>query len=149
MAAQAPVAFVNTGEIVCFQEKTCIVTNVNPDLGFNTYNLLDIDSGKTVRAHRHQLDKVNVVDLGLSLDYSDNEWEADEHTSAGASTSTEPTGAVYNDPMPEIQLKQSRFAKVTQEDLDKLSTERNAQNTTQQTKWGVKVFRGNSSFVYS
>ena len=65
MAGHAPAPFAQIGQFVLYQGKTCLVTEVDPKLGFNSYTLLDIDVGKKIRAHHHQLEKGEVIDIDI------------------------------------------------------------------------------------
>lgn len=134
MAGQAPVPFVECGQFVCYENKTCLVTAVEPNLGFNRYSLLDIDTGKTISAHRFQLERVAVMDLDLNTNI-----EMDAGIDFQESSTNEST----------LEEQGKRFLQLTDKDLDMLSAERNCKNTIQQTKWGINVLRGRSSFVYS
>lgn len=130
--AGAPVPLVNCGEFIMYNDKTCQVIDIISNLGFNTYTLVDIDDGTRIKAYRHQLQKVNVVDLGLSLPMEFTDADHVNNTLLASS----PQNIINSINKP------PRFASVTSEALDQLSMERNSENTGQQTKWGVRIFQG-------
>ena len=41
-------------------------------------------------------------------------------------------------------LKKARFMDLTEEDLDKIASDRVSKNTQQQTRWGIKILTGKS-----
>ena len=51
----------------------------------------------------------------------------------------------YRSPIPSIQPKPARFLTLTAEDVDDLASSRTSTNTNEQTKWGLKLFRGEQS----
>ena len=137
MAAQAPVPFVLNGQFVSFNGTTCLVTGIDPKLGFNKYSLLDIDSGRSILAHRHELERVEVLDMGLEQELfgMDAEMDCGENSYVDLLDEEKPSRPVTD-----------RFAKISTEELDKISAERNCPNTMQQTKWAMNIFRG--EFLY-
>ena len=102
--------------------------------GFNKYSLLDVDSGKQITAHRHQLLKLDVIELDFDSPMDTIEGDAGPPTQISTLPSEDNE---TNEPN-----STTRFLSVTENDLDKLASERSSQTTQQQTKWGIKVFRG-------
>ena len=45
------------GDLYLHQNATMIILSISRELGFNKYNIMDVDSGMTNVAHKHELKK--------------------------------------------------------------------------------------------
>ncbi len=110
-------------------KKMCIITDIESNLGFNTYELLDLDSPDSAiirHASRHELEEIRSGDLDLDLAFEPKMKELP--TASYPATKPAPSS--------------SRFVRVSPDCLDQLAEERLSTNTIAQTKWSLKVFRG-------
>ena len=147
----APLALVEVGEFVISQGKTYQVIFVDNKYGFNKYKLIDIDSGNIIIAHRHQIDKmVDPIDLESDFPLDGDAGMATASNPVGGDTYmiTENEEEKEETPRPSTNCGTGRFLQVTASDLDNIAEERSSKNTKVQTKWGVKILRGNP-FIYS
>ena len=75
------------GEIVIFKTLTAwvagIISNIRAPLGFRQFDVLEMDTGKSYTASRHELEKVQAFNFDLADDISDELQPtalADDHT---------------------------------------------------------------------
>ena len=158
----------DVGELVGYRNQICLISEIRPTQGgYNTYFLEDIDEDRTYVAFKHQLEKAIHLDI-VTLDDSTiddvvmtepmvgpQQPGAGQSTSEAAITPTtnletrtvplspQPSTStgVATVPTPTVKGK-SRFPTLTAADVDELSSSRTSKNTNEQTKWGVKLFRG-------
>ena len=131
-----PVVY-SVNEIVGYKDRLCLITSITKtQMGFNRYTLEDIDSSDAYLAHKHELEKAqNVV---LVECFSDELFGEDV-----AGGMEEGGGKVQENPRPAAPATETtRFADLSAEEVDKLAEARTSKNTNVQTKWGVKIFRG-------
>ena len=114
------------GEVCYLGAKSVLILNITAQLGFNKYHVIDIDTGEQAMVHRHELFKSAEVNL---RDDSDDDLQID---------------VKENDAINENENEQpnQRFATTTEEDLNNIESNTKAQTTHNQTKWGVKIFKG-------
>ena len=159
----------DVGELVSYRNQICLISEVRPTQGgYNTYFLEDIDEDRMYVAFKHQLEKAIHLDI-VTLDDIDDvvitqpmvgpqQPGASQSTSEAAITpstnletltvpscplSPRPSTStgVATVPTPTVKGK-SRFPTLTATDVDELASSRTSKNTNEQTKWGVKLFRG-------
>ena len=124
-------------EVVEYNQTDHLIVAIQNSLGFNTYQLLNLDTGATIRAHIHQLNK-KIVDGGIPvvLDDLDTVSIADWPGVADI-TATGITDTVPNEPRPS-----ERFPCLSEDDLNQLASQCTEKSTDSQTVWGVKLLRG-------
>ena len=134
--AYQPVPLVTEGECVRFKGKTCLMNSITSRLGWNQYNLVDIDTGHSCVAARYQLERIPCLDTDLVDDIFEAEIIVEE-------TEEEVVGTNLDDekPVGPARLWSNR----TEDDLVRLQENRHSKSTSQQTKWARKVFRGTSA----
>ena len=116
----SPVMF-TVDELVEFNQKYCLITDITKNKhGWNIFTVQDIVSEEKFSAHKSQLKKVENIWLD---DFQEPmTMEVDEQKE--------------NIPAPK------RFASLTPEDVDKIADARNCNSTKTQTKWAIKIMRG-------
>ena len=130
------------GKICLYQGRTCMILSVTSELGFRRFHLIDLDDGKQYLAHKHELSKYKTVNDNEqgSGDESDEDEKSDQMHNIDES-SEEPMPEV---PQPEVKQPElpSRFATTSEQDLADIESHTKAKTTHNQTKWGVKIFKG-------
>ena len=124
-----PVVY-SVNEVVGYKDRLCLITAITKtQAGFNRYTLEDIDSEDAFLAHKHELARAqDVIVVGAF----------------GEELFTDQPGQVQGTVEPPAAAKQStRFADLTEEEVDRLAEARTSKNTNIQTKWGVKIMTGN------
>ena len=129
------------GDIVEFRRhgvsRTCLITAVTNDLGFNDYHMCDMDTGDQVSGNGPELSPVTMITSDLFDAWTDDVQASSVPTSVSSqisdSTATRPQ---------HTQPAKSRFAQVSEGDLDRLAEARMSENTKAQTKWGTQIFKG-------
>jgi hypothetical protein len=117
------------GELVTHNSLLCIIENIKlSQLGFRKYDILYVDSGDRASVAKHQISPIEVEELS---DLPDCDWDT---------SITEES--IHTDDVSEPVNKKSRFAHLTNEQLDEVASERLSRNTDHQTKWAVKLFKG-------
>ena len=98
-----------------------IVLSITNILGFNKYNIINIQNGEYEQAAIHEISK-----LGETIFNKENEEmeESDDET----------------------EEKKKRFPTLQPEDLDKIAQKRTEKATDKQTAWAIKIFKGNRHF---
>jgi len=159
---------ITVGELVTFQEKLCKCIEKNPtELGWNNYVVRDLVTGQNFRTNKHKLSKIDVIseipeaesqtelsEVETIIEF-DVDWDLDtplEFEDVG-DTPQENVDAVNIDnkpdcdKMPEAEqrdtgTKHARHDVLTAQELDEIANERLSANTQNQTKWAIKLFKG-------
>ena len=118
------------GDIARYAEELVVVTNIIGLQGFNLYDTMSLADGERRR--------LSAVDLKREL----FEEFADDFPSAEQTAATEQTMATE-----QTKSKKPRFATMTEEQLDGVAKQSTAQNTDKSTKWGIKIFKGESDLL--
>ena len=118
----------SVGKFVFYDGHCGYITSIDNALGFNRYNVLDLDSGITVQKYHYQLQPMKEDPLPVSV--------ADDIL-----FQLNPAPVVE-----EIKEKddKKRFASVTADELDTIEANRNSSRTKRQTSWAVGIFKGES-----
>ena len=124
------------GEIVHFKGSDHIIIAIINDLGFDTYQLMNLDTGHCTRGHIHELDKRRVHGEALILDADDDSTVGEWSGMADMTSQTGPT----NPSPPSVQSE--RFARLSDEELNNIAGQCTEKSTDKQTAWGVKLLRG-------
>ena len=107
------------GDYVLSEGRTCFITKIVNSLGFNTYHIVDMDSGVVLTKARYQLEYLPILASG------DDDADFQQQN---------------------IELKQEktteRFANVSSSDLDEMELNRSSLKMKQQTLWAVKILKG-------
>ena len=142
---------VGLNDLVYLKERLQIVKQVINTSGFNEFDVVDIESGQITNALRHQLTVVpcpseaDLAGVGLVDSYFEEEITADVITGEQEnkfSTDVSPmtTAKLTTSATPPIR---ERFRQVTEADLEELQAATTAKSTKNQTKWAVKILKGN------
>ena len=154
-------------EAVGYRNTICLIKAIEKSvLGYNVYHLEDVFQDQHYVAAKHELTKVTTMidvpqefdneDMG-DMDESANGAPMDQSTilvSSTCSASGQPEtvyvngdGAVpaaTNSPQKSTEGHvDNRFKSMTEGEIDELVLGRTSKYTNEQTKWGVKIFRGN------
>jgi hypothetical protein len=127
--AAGPTALVSVGDFVSTDNRVCYVENIEKNLGFNQYILVDIDSGVQLRKCRYQIQPIQVE--FVTGDETDVEFE---------NINIEPLES--NEDQKKGKDEEKRFPTLSEQDLNTLQMNTNSKNTKSQTHWGVKIFKG-------
>ena len=156
---------ITVGDVVTFQEKLCKCIEKNPtQLGWNNYVVKDLVTGQVFRTNKHKLSKIDVsseipeaeseteVEPIIELDVDcnlDTPFESDDICNTDTPKKNVYAVNIDNKPdkMPEAEqrdtgTKHSRHDVLTDQELDEIANERLSVNTQNQTKWAVKLFKG-------
>ena len=125
MATPGPLKLVSEGEYVITDGRTCFVDSISKTLGFNQYNLIDIDSGVMLKRARYQIEPTAAMDVFVK---PDEPFEIPDFDSVKEENTD--------------NAQKKRFVEVSMEDLDKIELNRTSKRTRQQTVWAVSVFKG-------
>ena len=166
---------ISVGDIVEYQERCCVVQAIDRPMGFNIYTIQDLVDSTIIKAHIHQLDKPEYLEM---VDGAIDGWTASSNASTvdESATATVPVesntvteSACFDTPPVtlwrfEAPLKDSvqtenicsgptppkrrRHACPSDEELDKLAAARLSHNTDEQTRWGVSIFQGINKNVF-
>lgn len=121
--ARAPEPAVKVGDLISTENKLCCVNRIEDTFGFNTYVLVELETGTVLRKHRHELQ---------TLDFLLDECVFEPNVGATEEKQNE-----------EIEKKRSkRFVSVTEQELDDFALNRNSKRTRKQTDWAVSIFKG-------
>ena len=121
-----PVVY-TVGELVEYKEKFCKILAINRNTyGWNDYILEDIRDSKRYRAHKGEIMKMQDLMTPMEFDV-EIESEMEEN----------------------VETPKSRFPTLESTQIDEIAEGRIAKNTSIQTKWAIKILRGNqkSSFL--
>jgi hypothetical protein len=121
----APKPLVEIGDFVKTGERVCFVESIENKIGFNTYILVDIDSGVTLRKARFEFDPIEVEYVSES----------------------EMAQFIEENEVKQPKKEEKRFETLSNEELDQLAQNRISKNTKKQTSWGVSIFKG-ETLVY-
>ena len=125
-----PVVY-SVNEVVGYKDRLCLIITISKtQAGFDRYTLEDIDSEDAFLALKHELVRAqDVIVMGAF----------------GEELFTDPPGQVQETVEPPAAAKQStRFADLTEEEVDRLAEVRASNNINIQTKWGVKILTGDT-----
>ena len=112
-------------DIVRYQgQEEYVVVSVTNLLGFNKYNLLNLKNGEKIQASSHELQKI----YGEKLMGDEESDEEIEEILA-----------------PEQMETKQRFGVLNEQQLDELAKKRTEPGTDKQTKWAIKIFKGEYS----
>ena len=101
--------------------------NIRAPLGFRMYDVIELDTGKSHSGTRLNIKKVEVLSDFLAEDISEDVL-----------------GELLTD-VPKGETKShSRFEKLDSAEVDKLQMFAKSDKTHANTRWGVKIFRGES-----
>ena len=142
----APVK-IEVGDFVEYKNKTCLIVEVQNTIGYNTYSLLNLDTGiKTHSVLRFQLDKLDIndnVDGDIAL--PDNPTDAvlvqQPVNVAAVEKASLPVGRAA-EPTDSVAPPRKRFKEATQEDVERLGDASTSVSTDRQTRWAVKALKG-------
>lgn len=149
---------IELNDLVVYKENVCLVTNIYNVLGWREFEVTDVISGLQNRAKRQELSFAGAADVlqnfpldaemdmteGLEADVVDEAADVGDVPATTAADMSETTAEVEV-PEPEAEPEQTsndRFRHVSQADLDRLELANTCKSTDNQTKWGVKMFRG-------
>jgi hypothetical protein len=122
--ATAPAPLVSTGDFVYTGTTLCYVESIENKLGWNTYNLVDLDSGRKLQKARHELILPDIKLLDDILEGGDAGEENNKNAGNNSGKGSK------------------RFAEITDSELDDLAINRNSKKTRNQTTWAVSIFKG-------
>jgi len=117
------------GEIVKCKDKTCMITSISHQLGFNRFSITDIDTGHTFRAFGYELSRCAEITAALLPEMFEGQMVEEE----AATPDAEADMSVERGP---------RWAMLSEAELDEIAENRHSKHTATQTKWAAKVFRG-------
>jgi hypothetical protein len=160
MAANVP--NIEVGDVVIFKDNLCMCILKEPTkFGWNEYIIQDIFTDEIFRTTKHRLTKVDFEsEIPLPEEehckISASSTEPKSNSQSGSSFISIPTVIPQMNPSPDkasnvvttvendpcTSNKKPRFDILTEEELNGLANERLSEHTKQQTKWAVKLFRG-------
>ena len=115
-----PVVY-TVGELVEYKEKFCKILAINRNTyGWNDYILEDIRDSKRYRAHKGEIMKMQDLMTPMEFDV-EIESEMEEN----------------------VEAPKPRFPTLESSQIDEIAEGRIAKNTSIQTKWAIKILRGN------
>ena len=115
-----------------------IILDIQAPLGFNTYLVLEIDTGKTHSVTRLQIEKMTLLNTAVQAD------DIIDFVELPAEKPTEkPTEKPSGDPG---EKPKARFEKMDPSEVDDLQMNAKSDKTHVNTRWGVKIFRGEVHF---
>jgi hypothetical protein len=121
MATSGPHPKFSPGDLVKFKNSgEYIVLSLTNEIGFNKYQLLNIDNGQQEIAHSFEIEKIGSADI--------------------LTTEDEELIEIPQEP------KNKRFKSMKQEELDNLAKKRSEPATDKQTLWAVNILKGKISY---
>ena len=136
MAASSPVQF-KVGEIVEYQGSSVLILSITNQLGFKRFHFINMDTYESGIAHRHELSKLEEVNMATEDMSVPNKNEQVPDTSNQANEEM---------PVPNVNEQVSdtsnRFVKKSEEDILEIESHTKAKTTHSATKWGVRIFKG-------
>lgn len=129
-------AMFTVGEIVKCQEKTCMITEIVNRLGFNRYQVTDIDTGHSFMAFSYELKRCDEIAAALLPEVFVDEVMEDE-----AAVPVEPAMELMEWDTP-VEPAPTRWAMLSEDEVDHIAENRHSKHTATQTKWAAKVLRG-------
>ena len=136
MAAQHLQPF-TVNEVVKCKGKICLITDIRNVLGFNEFTLVDIDTGSTLIARRYQMERSDEVAAALLPEFQ----LSDDHLIATTEDIDMPL-LDHDDASDQPDTNSTRWARVTEDDINNLAANRHSHHTGSQTKWAVRLFKG-------
>ena len=109
---------ITKGQYVLTEGRTCYVENIDNQLGFNIYYVIDIDSGVYLKKSRWQLEPTD-----LKID------EADDIVDTPQQEKKETT-------------EKKRFLSLKEEEINQIEQNRTCYRTKKQTAWAVTILKG-------
>ena len=119
----------SVGDNVVCEGRVCYVQKIDNSLGYNSYHVVDWDSGVLLVKGRYQLELCETQFLS----------PADDPMPMAFDNAT-PT---YME-KPKEEPDDTRFATVSESFLDEMELNRSSVKTKRQTAWAVKILKGES-----
>ena len=158
---------VEKGDIVMYKDQLHLVDRIETSsIGCREFYVLNIVDGCSTLAYRHQLSYPDVqtldleqmlgVDFGQDLSFDDevkrepvdpedNSVTIDGRADDGSTDQAADTVVEMTEPA----APTPRFKAVSEEDLVRLEAENTSKSTDRQTKWAVKILKGNNNHLFS
>ena len=115
-------------EIVLYRNAKCMIQNIEKSvLGFNLYNIIDIDTGEVHLVNKHEIQVTDLPEMDWDTDIILEEIESDAE----------------NDENEEKENLPRRHAELDDEEIEEVANQRLSRSTGHQTKWAVNLFKGN------
>ena len=122
------------GELVKCQERTCLITQIVNRLGFNRYHVTDIDTGHSSIKFWYELKRCDEIAAALLPEVFVADVKVEDEADI-----PEELGAEQDPP---VQPATTRWAVLSEDEVDHIAENRHSKHTATQTKWAAKVFRG-------
>ena len=122
------------GELVKCQERTCLITQIVDRLGFNRYHVTDIDTGHSSIKFCYELKRCDEIAAALLPEVFVADVKVEDEADI-----PEELGAEQDPP---VQPATTRWAVLSEDEVDHIAENRHSKHTATQTKWAAKVFRG-------
>jgi len=128
------------GEVITFKAKQCMINSITNPLGYDRFHLIDLANGDLLLASHFQLGKVQecVIDFDDDMDFDDAgpcEIQDTSHETGDIPFTCNPASVA-----PPHANYVDRFRQLSE--LEMLAAKRLSENTTAQTKWSVRTFKG-------
>lgn len=131
----------NIGDFVSVEEQMYVINNIiQTPMGFNRYEVVNIDTGTSMQVAKHQLSTILVEDI----EELTCEWTENLLPDASDKTVAEKVVHVDNNNGSNI----CRHATLSEDEIDSIAQQRLAQNTEQQTRWAVSLLKGNITLCF-
>ena len=131
-------------DIVQCSGKTCLITSITSPLGFNKFHLVDIDTGCSFVAYRHQLHHTEIAAALIPNFEGEFDNELDNVIEAIEVDVVEEIEEIDED-LPEAAVPNPRWGAATPAEVERLQANRHSAHTDTQTKWAAAMFRGKCS----
>lgn len=126
-------------EYVRIRDELCVIESIENEAGFNTFRLNSVPDGKKYTAAIHQIEPF----VPMEMEQGDSLLDALDDDILLQFEDTQPTEPAAPEPAgtsPEPAPK--RFKSVTTRAIDELASATTAMATDNQTKWAVRIIRG-------
>jgi hypothetical protein len=132
-SAIGPVVY-NQGDLVLYEGQFHVVEGVQTSqLGYKTYKVSNVETGTVVCVAKHKLEAIHMEEVD---DIPEMNWNVELGDLDDQVESVE---------VHELKPGASRYADLTDKDLDEVAKSRLSDRTERQTRWAVSLFKGNFS----
>ena len=136
----------HVNEAVSYKDKICLIHSIyQVKMGnhtINTFEIEDVMADGHYRVYKHDIRKITDI---MDIDFAEEAAEvgdalADAQTPIESDAATDqPSVTAPPPPTP------GRFADMSSAEVDDLISGRTSENTKEQTRWALKIFRGKTT----
>ena len=135
-------------EVVAYKDKICLIRSVrHVKIGTNMIKAFEIeDVLEDGKYHVYKHDMHKITDIMEVEDFAEDAAEVAD-TGATAQMPMESSADAIELTTTPTPPTQGRFAELSSADVDTLISGRTSENTNEQTRWALKIFRGKTTSV--